>query len=304
MDDSNDEYSSALMEELGNDADTSSEATEDTSTEETVDTSSDGDETQQGASGEDENQDDIQSKANDEVETAQEPETPHYATKQDIKDAMAEYNQAQTDRINEVSTLRDEIIQKYYPDGIDQTLRASDGTEIKTAQDIVDMGLTKANGEEFTYEEAAQWIMDQRQSISRNLDEIRDSAMAVAETNQNLLDSMDRVRAEYGDLLAAIPEINAQVTNAYLKTLTIDQERGVVTNAPVDMVEFYRMALAPYKQLSSEIGRRKEVEAELEKRKAVIGRDDRQGLKQRGTSKSKSNTGDPLVDAFIDELGE
>ena len=150
----------------------------------------------------------------------------------------------------------------------------------------------------------AQWIMDQRQSISRNLDEIRDNAMMIAETNQSLLDGMDRVRAEYGDLLATIPEINQQVTNAYLKTLTIDQERGVVTNAPVDMVDFYRMALAPYKQLSSEISRRKEVEAELEKRKAVIGRDDRQGLKQRGTSKSKSNTGDPFVDAFIDELGE
>lgn len=298
MDDSNDEYSSALMEELGNDADTSSEATEDTSTDEAVDTSSEGDETPQEASGEDENQDAIQSKVEDE------PETPQFATKQDVKDAMAEYNQAQTAKIDQVNSLRDEIIQKYYPDGIDQTLRASDGTEIKTAQDIVDMGLTKANGEEFTYEEAAQWIMDQRQSISRNLDEIKDNAVLIAETNQNLLDGMDIIRAEYGDLLATIPEINKQVSDMYLKTLTIDQEKGIVTNAPVDIVEYYRSALAPYKQLNDEISRRKEVEAELEKRKAVIGRDDRQGLSQRGTSKSKSNTGDPFVDAFIDELGE
>ena len=104
-----------------------------------------------------------------------------------------------------MNSLRDEIIQKYYPDGIDQTLRASDGTEIKTAQDIVDMGLTKTNGEEFTYEEAAQWIMDQRQSISRNLDEIKDNAALIAET-QNLLDGMDIIRAEYGDLAASIPE--------------------------------------------------------------------------------------------------
>lgn len=298
MDDSNEEYSNALMAELGNEPETPSEDVQDTGADEMIDSSSEGDETPQGASGEDENQDGTSNEAEDEAET------PQFATKQDVKDAMAEYNQSQTAKINEVSNLRDEIIQKYYPDGIDQTLRASDGTEIKTAQDIVDMGLTKANGEEFTYEEAAQWIMDQRQSISRNLDEIRDNAMMIAETNQSLLDSMDRVRAEYGDLLATIPEINQQVTNAYLKTLTIDQERGVVTNAPVDMVDFYRMALAPYKQLSEEISRRKEVEAELEKRKAVIGRDDRQGLSQRGTSKSKSNTGDPFVDAFIDELGE
>ena len=304
MDDSNEEYSNALMAELGNEPETPSEDAQDTSADETVDNLSEGDKTPQGASGEGENQDGTSNEVEDEPETPKEPETPQFATKQDIKDAMAEYNQAQTARINEVSNLRDEIIQKYYPDGIDQTLRASDGTEIKTAQDIVDMGLTKANGEEFTYEEAAQWIMDQRQSISRNLDEIRDNAMMIAETNQSLLDGMDRVRAEYGDLLATIPEINQQVTNAYLKTLTIDQERGVVVNAPVDMVDFYRMALAPYKQLSEEIGRRKEVEAELEKRKAVIGRDDRQGLSQRGTSKSKSNTGDPFVDAFIDELGE
>jgi len=304
VDDSNEEYSNALMAELGNEPETPSEDVQDTSADETVDNSSEGDETLQGASGEDENQDDTSNEAEDEPETPKEPETPQFATKQDIKDAMAEYNQAQTAKIDHVNNLRDEIIQKYYPDGIDQTLRTSDGTEIKTAQDIVDMGLTKPNGEEYTYEEAAQWIMDQRQSISRNLDEIRDNATQVAETNQSLLDGMDRVRAEYGDLLATIPEINAQVTNAYLKTLTIDQERGVVTSAPVDMVDFYRMALAPYKQLSEEIGRRKEVEAELEKRKAVIGRDDRQGLSQRGTSKSKSNTGDAFVDAFIDELGE
>ena len=239
------------------------------------------------ASDEGENQDAIQSETTDEPQA---PEQPHYATKQDVLDAMAEYNQAQSSRIDRVNNLSNEIIQKYYPNGIDQTLRTTDGTEIKTAQDIVDLGLTKPNGEEYTYEEAAQWIMDQRQQISRNLDEIRDSAMAVAETNQSLLNSMDRVRAEYGDLLAVVPEINAQVTNAYLKTLTIDQERGIVTNAPVDMVEFYRMALAPYKQLAGEIGRRKEIEAELEKRKAVIGRDDRQGLKQRGTSNSKNLT--------------
>lgn len=300
MDSDNDEYSNALMEELGNEPETPPEEPETTEVEQTTDETSDTSETPQGASDEGENQDAIQSEATDEPQA---PEQPHYATKQDVLDAMAEYNQAQSSRIDEVNNLSNEIIQKYYPNGIDQTLRTTDGTEIKTAQDIVDLGLTKPNGEEYTYEEAAQWIMDQRQQISRNLDEIRDSAMAVAETNQSLLNSMDRVRAEYGDLLAVVPEINAQVTNAYLKTLTIDQERGIVTNAPVDMVEFYRMALAPYKQLAGEIGRRKEIEAELEKRKAVIGRDDRQGLKQRGTSNSKSNTGDKFVDAFIDELG-
>lgn len=304
MDDSSEEYSNALMAELGNEPEAPSEDAQDTSADETTDTSSDGGETPQEASGEDENQDGTSNEAEDEPEAPKEPETPQFATKQDIKDAMAEYNQAQTAKIDHVNNLRDEIIQKYYPDGIDQTLRASDGTEIKTAQDIVDMGLTKANGEEFTYEEAAQWIMDQRQSISRNLDEIRDNAALIAETNQSLLDGMDRVRAEYGDLLATIPEINRQVSDMYLKTLIIDQERGIVTNAPVDIVEYYRSALAPYKQLNDEISRRKEVEAELEKRKAVIGRDDRQGLSQRGTSKSKSNTGDPFVDAFIDELGE
>jgi len=304
MDDSNEEYSNALMAELGNEPETPSEDVQDTSADEPIDNSSEVGETPQEASDEDENQEAIQSGVEDESETPQEPETPQFATKQDVKDAMTEYNQAQTAKIDQVNSLRDEIIQKYYPDGIDQTLRASDGTEIKTAQDIVDMGLTKANGEEFTYEEAAQWIMDQRQSISRNLDEIKDNAVLIAETNQTLLDGMDRIRAEYGDLLATIPEINKQVSDMYLKTLTVDQERGIVTNAPVDIVEYYRSALAPYKQLNDEISRRKEVEAELEKRKAVIGRDDRQGLSQRGTSKSKSNTGDPFVDAFIDELGE
>ena len=89
----------------------------------------------------------------------------------------------------------------------------------------------------------------------------------------------------------------------YLKTLTIEPRARDSYERPVDMVEFYRMALAPYKQLAGEIGRRKEIEAELEKRKAVIGRDDRQGLKTtRHESIVKANTGDKFVDAFIDEV--
>ena len=68
MDDSNDENINALPEELGNGPEIPSEGAEDTSADEPIDTSSEDDKTPQEASGEDENQDAIQSKVEDEPE--------------------------------------------------------------------------------------------------------------------------------------------------------------------------------------------------------------------------------------------
>lgn len=292
-----DENVQALVNELDGDSTTSNDAV-DAPVEETTNQSSETVDTQQQA------QDEPDTQQQDNVAEYSEAATePTYATKQDVYDALSQYNNDQSAHVDKLNQIKQELISTYYPDGIDTTLRFSDGTEIKTAQDIVDMGVEKANGELFTYEEAAQWVMDQRQRISQNVEEIQSSAEQLATLNQDLLDGTERVRQLYGDILEADPQVAAEVTQAYLQTLNIDQERGVVIGAPIDIVEFYRLALAPYKQMNDEIAKRKELEAELEKRKGVISRDDRAGLRMSGQSREKSNTGDDILDAFIDELG-
>lgn len=292
-----DENVQALVNELDGDSTTSNDAV-DAPVEETTNQSSETVDTQQQA------QDEPDTQQQDNVAEDSEAATETtYATKQDVYDALSQYNNDQSARVDNLNQIKQELINTYYPDGIDTTLRFSDGTEIKTAQDIVDMGVEKANGELFTYEEAAQWVMDQRQRISQNLEEIQSSAEQLATLNQDLLSGTERVRQLYGDILEADPQMAAEITQAYLQTLNIDQERGVVIGAPIDIVEFYRLALAPYKQMNDEMAKRKELEAELEKRKGVISRDDRAGLRMSGQSREKSNTGDDMLDAFIDELG-
>ena len=298
-----DENVQALVNELDGDSTTSNDAV-DAPVEETTNQSSETADTQQQAQDEpDTQQQDDVAEYSEAATEPTEPTEPTYATKQDVYDALSQYSNDQSARVDNLNQIKQELISTYYPDGIDTTLRFSDGTEIKTAQDIVDMGVEKANGELFTYEEAAQWVMDQRQRISQNVEEIQGSAEQLATLNQDLLDGTERVRQLYGDILEADPQVAAEVTQAYLQTLNIDQERGVVIGAPIDIVEFYRLALAPYKQMNDEIAKRKELEAELEKRKGVISRDDRTGLRMSGQSREKSNTGDDMLDAFIDELG-
>lgn len=135
MDDSSEEYSNALMAELGNEPEAPSEDAQDTSADETTDTSSDGGETPQEASGEDENQDGTSNEAEDE------PETPQFATKQDIKDAMAEYNQAQTAKIDHVNNLRSLITLKI----------ASNVSILSSSTELTSTGAVSSNGEEDTY---------------------------------------------------------------------------------------------------------------------------------------------------------
>lgn len=230
------------------------------------------------------------------------PDAPQFATKADVMDAMREVDHQRTERINSLSTIKQEIIEKFHPGGIDKNLYDETGRVIHTAQDIVDRGLVKANGEEFTYEEAAQWILDSTRQMNEQIAAMESNAEGLAELNQSLKEGSDRVLELYGTVLDAMPSVRQQLADAYLKTLIIDEKTGLVTKATIDPVEFYGIAMAPYTELGRVLQQKNELEATVNQAKADTTRDERSGLPQRGTSKVKSNTGDEFVDAFIDEM--
>lgn len=239
------------------------------------------------------------------------PEEPKFATKDDIKEAMREYNSDVAGRVDRVNSARDEVINVLHPEGIDKNIYDSNGKIIKTAQDIVDRGLFKPGTEEpFTYEEAASWLLNAQRQTNENIAEMQQYAENVAETNVSLVESNQRVLEQWGDVLKAMPKLADELAETYINTqLTWDKTKSFVTNVSMSPEQFYQLTLAPYKQLAEHMvqsNQSAEAQAAKEAAEAAAAEQaERTGIPpQRGTSATKANTGDPMLDALIDELGK
>jgi hypothetical protein len=220
-----------------------------------------------------------------------------------VLDAMREYNQQTTERVDTVNTARDEIIKVMHPEGIDKNIYDTSGNVIKTAQDIVDRELLNPKtNEPFTYEQAASWLMDSQRQMNENVEELNSYAENIAETNISLSEGNRQVMSQWGDVLNSMPNVAEQLAETYIKTIEFDKTGSYVVKAPVDPVTFYDMALAPYLELATTMSELQTMKDNAAQQEAVAERDERIGLPQRGTSKVKSNTGDPMLDALMDEL--
>lgn len=234
-------------------------------------------------------------------------EEPKFATKQDVMDAIRETGQETAQRVTKVNSARDEIIDKLYPEGIDKNVYDSNGKVIKTAQDIVDRGLiNERTGEPYTYEEAASFMLEAGRKTAENLEELNSWAENVAEQNITLIESNHRVMDKWGDTLKSLPKEDVEKLAAqYISTLEFDKTNSYVTKVVISPEQFYDIALAPYAQLNEALAKNAEYEAEAKRLRDEAEQAERSGLPpQRGTSATKSNTGDPMVDALIDEMNK
>jgi 3-oxoacyl-[acyl-carrier protein] reductase len=232
-------------------------------------------------------------------------EAPQFATKRDVIDAMREYEQGKNEVASTTESVKNDIISILYPEGVDTKLYDSNGEAINTAQDIVDRKLVNPNtNEPFTYEQAASWILNSQRQVNEQVEQLNKYAEDLAHTNMDLIDGNQRVLEKWGDVLEAMPGVARQLQEAYMKTLTMDESGQYVVKASINPVEFYDIALAPYKQLGEALVRQQELEAAQQGAQAVNERDERVGIPQRGTSNVKANTGDEFLDALVDELEE
>lgn len=237
-------------------------------------------------------------------------EEPKLVTKADVVDAMREYNQEQSKYVDKLSEVREEVISKIHPEGITKDIYDTNGEVIKTAQDIVDRNLLNPRtSEPFTYEEAASWLMDAQKTMNQNIEELNKYAGDIAEINLSLSESNQRVMDKWSDVLQSMPKVAEQLAEAYVKTLEFDKTGSYVTKAPIDPVEFYDLALAPYRQLNETLAEKqaleeaqKKFEEEQKQREAEVERDERIDVPRRGESRVKANTGDSFLDALLDEM--
>lgn len=231
------------------------------------------------------------------------PTEPQYATREDVKEAMREYNQETQEQASQHVAIRDDIIKAAYPQGVDQNVYDSDGKIIKTAQDIVDRELVnERTGDVYTYEEAASFMLQAAQKQSENMEELTKWADNVADINMSLADSSRRVMEQHGDILSdpAHAEMKDRLAKTYIETqVKFDETGQYVTQVAMLPEDFYAIALGPYRDLAAASAQKAAEEAAAAKSQ----QQERNGLPpQRGTSDTKANTGDPMLDALLDEL--
>jgi hypothetical protein len=176
-----------------------------------------------------------------ELETPEEKPTP--LTKEDIQAAFQEVRENERNWTKEIDELTDEVIKKYYPDGLSNVLiDERTGKELRTPQDVIDV----TDGS-MTYEEAWRWLNNEQQKLDKKIEEIKDQARNLAETNANFGSGIDRVLQKYKPVFEAFEKqgIQQKIYKAFMKQVKMDEGKELVLSAP-DVEEFYDLMMEPY----------------------------------------------------------
>ena len=190
--------------------------------------------------------DDSSDDGEDKDEPPQEKEEPTEkdATKEAIKEAFQEIDNAKQAKTDTIQAFKKEVEETLYPEGINRQLRDSDGDLITGIDDLTKLVNPRTN-ELFTDEEAGAWLLSAQQKLNKDVEQVELFIERVAEVNANVKSGAERVADKYGEVLIADPALKQRLIEAYDKTLVKDPKTGVTINNPIDVVDFFDMALEP-----------------------------------------------------------
>jgi hypothetical protein len=215
------------------------------------DTSTDDKETDDGSDDTSDNDDsdgdsDSSDDGGEQDELPKEKEEPDEkaSTKEAIKEALAEIDNAKQAKTDTIQAFKKEVTETLYPEGIDRQLRDSDGDPITGIDDLTKL-INPRTGELFTDEEAGSWLLQAQQKLNKDIEQVENFIEQVAEVNANVKSGAERVAEKYGDILRADDKLRVRLIQAYDKTLVKDPKTGVTINNPIDVEEFFDMALEP-----------------------------------------------------------
>lgn len=250
-------------------------------------------------------------KANREALEAANKEEPKPLTAEDIKKVLDERESSTQERVSQLHEAREAIINKVYPEGIDTKIYDTDGKVIKDAQEIVDRGLiNERTGEPYTYEEAASFMLQANKKIAEQVEELNSWAEDVAEQNISLNEGNQRVMEQWGDILKAMPNVAKRLADEYVNTqLTFDKTGSYITKMATTPERFYNLVMPAYQKLGEAMAAQNaaatQQQAQEQAQQQQNEQNERMGLPpQRGTSDTKANTGNPMLDALVDELNK
>lgn len=206
------------------------------------------------------------------------------STKEAIKEALQEIDDAKASRTSQVDAFKKEVAETLYPEGIDRQLRDSDGDPITGIDDLTKL-INPRTGELFTDEEAGSWLLSAQQKLNKDVEQVERFIEQVAEVNVNVKSGAERVAEKYGEILRADDKLRLRLIAAYDKTLVKDPKTGVTINNPIDVEEFFDMALEGRiidKAAADEAAEK--AAKEKKAKEAKDGQSDRSDLKPNGKS--------------------
>lgn len=202
--------------------------------------------------------------------------------KEAVKEALRETETAKADQSTKAEGFKLEVAQTLYPEGLDRTLRDSDGDPIRDIDDVTKL-INPKTQDYFTDEEAGAWLLSAQKKLNEDVTQVEKFIEDVAEVHLRLEDGAARVVEKYGDYLTKNPETKNRLLQAYNKTLTKDPKSGLAINDPIEVVEFFDLALEPIlanQTAEAEAAAKATKEAEAQARKNR--QTDRGDLKQSG----------------------
>lgn len=148
-------------------------------------------------------------------------------------------------------STREDIRKEMFGD-VKTQLEDADGDPINTIQDV--QKLQNPNtGKPFTYEEAALYLLQAQNHLTKTIQDAEAQIEQIADVNLSLKDEADNVSSKYGAMLKAMPRLQKQLWSEYEKTLIKDEKSGIITKAPVSLERFYDVSLAGYIKLAEQM---------------------------------------------------
>lgn len=176
-------------------------------------------------------------------ELPEKSEAPKPVTKDDIKEVVSDLLNTERSSGKELETTTNEILEKFYPDGLSNVLvDEKSGKELKTPADVVE-----ASGGEMSTDEATRWLLNEQYKLDKKVSEIKADAQKVAELNINFKRDAVTALQKYEPLFKAYPQLQEKVYEKLKKQVKFDEENGIILAAP-DVMEFYNDWLEPYQQ--------------------------------------------------------
>jgi hypothetical protein len=186
-----------------------------------------------------------------------------FATKEDIRAALAE--QAATAEAQQTTrkALRNELRSELFPDGIDVDLKIKDSDNgiIVGPSQIAGKLINPKTQELFTYEEAKDYWDNAQKQIDKAIEDREQLIDKYAENNQSFFEGSQIVESKYGTFLKANPEIAKQLLDNYLKTAKVTKT-GYITEMPLNVVAYYDTAMKPMQSVAKQLELQKQGEDE------------------------------------------
>lgn len=288
-----DKWAEAMNEELGTDLETNIDDTPDDTTEaedtteETQEEPQESEDTTEEYTTEESEDTSEESEYDDQEEEAETPapETPapeDKSQKELIKEALRELEKESGEATAVKSQLRDKVLERLYPEGIDRQLRDADGDPINGIDDLTKL-INPETDDYFTEDEAGSWLLRNQQKLNQDIEKMERQAEAIAEMDINLRTSADRVEQLYGDFFRDNPEVYERITQAYNKTIVRDPQSGLVIDMPVEIEDFYEAALSGYMQAQDVQKQQAAAEAERKKKQQRSAQQERGDLSRFGS---------------------